>query len=99
MDSIFPITRFNRGEAGKIFAEVSEEGFTIVTKNGTPVCVLVKPEQYDEMVEMLEDYRLFFEAEKRMKDAEIEGFLSQEQVLNHHGISESDLIDVDVDIE
>ena len=100
MNSIVPITRFNRGEASKIFEEVSENGVKVVLKNNVPACVLVKPERYDEMVEMLEDYALFFEAEKRMKNAESNGFISQGQVLNELGIRESDLEDgIDVDVE
>jgi hypothetical protein len=52
------------------------------------------------MVEMLEDYALFFEAEKRMKNAESNGFISQELLLNELGIRESDLDDgVGVDLE
>jgi antitoxin StbD len=71
-----------------------------VLKNNVPACVLVKPERYEEMIEMLEDYALFFEAEKRMKNAVSKGFISQEQILNELGIRESDLDDeVDVDIE
>jgi antitoxin StbD len=100
MNSIVPITRFNRGEASKIFDEVSEIGVKIVLKNNVPACVLVNPERYEEMVEMLEDYALFFEAEKRMKNAESNGFISQELLLNELGIRESDLDDgVGVDLE
>ncbi|MDO8970022.1 MAG: hypothetical protein Q7U74_04985 [Saprospiraceae bacterium] len=99
IDSIVPITRFNRGEASKIFEEVSENGFKIVLKNNIPACVLVKPERYEAMVETLEDYALFFEAEKRMKNAESAGLISNEQVLKALGISESDLDDIDVDID
>jgi antitoxin StbD len=100
MSSIVPISRFNRGEASKIFDEVSENGVKVVLKNNVPACVLVTPERYEEMVEMLEDYALFFEAEKRMKNASSKGFISQQQVFDELGLSESDLDDgVDVDIE
>ena len=99
MDSIVPITRFNRGEASKIFDEVNAVGFKVVIKNNVPACVLVKPERYEEMVEMLEDYSLFFEAEKRMKKAEKDGFISHEQVLKELGLSETALDEVEVDIE
>ncbi len=43
MDSLVPVSRFNRGEAGKIFEEVSKYGTKIVLKNNTPACVLVSP--------------------------------------------------------
>ncbi len=99
LKGIIPITRFNRGEAGKIFDEVSETGMKVVLKNNTPVAVLITPEQYEEMVEMLEDYALYFEAEVRLRNAEAEKLLSHEQMLASLGIQESELNDVDVDIE
>ena len=89
----------NRGEASKIFEEVGEYGFKVVLKNNTPACVLVQPDRYEAMVEALEDYALFFEAEKRMKNADKEGFISSEDVLAGLGISESDVDDAGVEIE
>jgi len=99
MSTIVPISRFNRGEASKIFEEVNETGVKIVLKNNIPVGVIVEPEQYEAMVEMLEDYALFFEAEKRVKNAEVDEPVTREQVMKSLGISEADLDDVDVEIE
>lgn len=100
MNSIVPISRFNRGEASKIFDEVNETGVKIVLKNNVPACVLVDPQRYEEMIEMLEDYALFVEAEKRMKNAESKGFIPQDKVLSDLGISLADLDDdVEVEIE
>lgn len=100
MNRIIPISRFNRGEANKIFEEVKETGVKAVLKNNVRVGVIVEPEQYDAMIELLEDYALFFEAEERMKKAETEGFLSQEQVLKNHNITQADLDNMeDVEIE
>lgn len=99
MDAIVPITRFNRGEVSKIFDEVSESGFKVVLKNNAPACVLVQPDRYEAMVEALEDYALFFEAEKRMKNAESEGFTLSEQVHADLGINPADLDDIEVETE
>jgi len=99
MDAIVPITRFNRGEASKIFDEVNENGFKVVLKNNIPACVLVQPDRYEAMVEALEDYALYFEAEKRMKNAENEGFIPSERVYADLGINESDLDNIEVEIE
>jgi len=99
MNFFVPITRFNRGEASKIFDEVRKNGVKIVLKNDVPACVLVEPTKYDEMVRLLEDYELFFEAEKRMKNAETKGFLSHEDVMKRFGITEEELDDIDVEIE
>lgn len=100
MSQIVPITRFNRGEANKIFDELKDTGVKAVLKNNVRVGVLVEPEQYDDMVELLEDYAMFFEAERRMQKAETEGFFSQKEVMEHLHISQTDLDDnEDVEIE
>lgn len=99
INSIVPISRFNRGEANKIFDEVKENGVKFVVKNNVPECVLVRPERYEEMLEALEDYVLFFEAEKRRKQAEKTGFINSENVLDNLGISEDDFRDIEADIE
>ena len=99
MNAIIPITRFNRGEASKIFEEVNENGFKVVIKNNAPACVLVQPDRYEAMVEALEDYALYFEAEKRIKNSERDGFISSDRVMTNLGISESDLDDVEVEID
>ncbi len=99
MDTIVPITRFNRGEASKIFDEVNENGFKVVLKNNAPVCVLVNPERYQTMVDALEDYVLYFEAERRIVDAEKNGFLTEKQVMDALGVDDPDLEDIEVDID
>ena len=63
MKKIVPITRFNKGEANKIFDEVQSTGTKIVMKNNRPACVLVSPEQYESLIEMLSDYLLLAEAD------------------------------------
>lgn len=82
LESIVPITRFNKGEASKIFDEVNERGMKIVLKNNTPACVLLNPDKYESMIEALEDYALYFEAERRMESAKINGFVSEKDIMN-----------------
>lgn len=67
MDSLVPITRFNKGEASRIFEEVSKSGTKIVLKNNIPACVLMDPKQYNRLLEQLEDYSLALEAYRRME--------------------------------
>ena len=55
-DHIVPITRFNKGEANKIFDEVSRDGFRYVVKNNQVKCILISPEAYDKLMDELEDY-------------------------------------------
>ncbi len=97
MNSLIPISRFNRGEANKIFSEVNADGDKIVLKNNTPICVLLNPPYYEAIIDALEDYALFFEAENRTAGAET-GYISSEKVLTGLGITEADLEDVEVEI-
>ena len=100
MSSIVPITRFNRGEASKIFDEVEQCGVKFVLKNNDPVCVLIQPERYEEMVDALEDYALFFEAERRMHDPNSnKTAISHDSLLNELGISQAELDGIEVEIE
>jgi antitoxin StbD len=92
LNSIVPISRFNKGEASKIFEEVRETGFKIVFKNNTPACVLLTPENYEEMLNMIEDYKLLLEAEKRMANAKDEDFIPAAEVLSEFDISEEDTL-------
>lgn len=97
MKSIVPITRFNKGEASRIFEEVQAGGPKIVMKNNRPACVLMSPEKYESLMEMLSDYILREEAERRLAGSE--EILSQDEVMKSLGITQAELDDVDVEIE
>lgn len=99
MNSLIPISRFNKGEANKIFDEVRETGFKIVLKNNTPACVLITPENYEEMLEIIEDYKLLIEAEQRTVNSKEEDYISNDIVMSELGINLKDLEDIEVDIE
>lgn len=99
INAIVPISRFNKGEANKIFDEVKMSGYKIVMKNNTPACVLLTPERYEEMTEQLEDYALLMEAQKRMESPESADTLSEKMVLQHLGISEEELQSCEVELD
>lgn len=99
MNSFIPISRFNKGEASKIFKEVNESGFKIVLKNNTPTCILITPKAYEEMLETIENYRLFIETEKRMETTKPEDFISEEIVMQKLGITDVDLKNTEVEFE
>lgn len=95
ISALVPISRFNKGEASKIFEEVTK-GDKIVVKNNAPTCVLVDPKRYEDMVETLEDFALYYEAEQRLNNHE--DYLSEEEVMKSLGIKATDLEDIDVEI-
>lgn len=99
MNAMIPITRFNKGEAAKIFDEVETSGTKIVVKNNRPACVLVSPSQYESLMEILSDYALLAEAQKRLADNDDSGNISHEEMLKELGITDTDLNDIEVDIE
>jgi len=89
--SMVSISRFNKGEAGKIFDEVNKEGIKVVLKNNSPACVLLSPDVFEEIRETLEDYRLLVEAERRMEKSREEDYVSEADAMRELGISEDDL--------
>ena len=98
LNSIIPISRFNKGEAGKIFEEVSESGTKIVVKNNKPTCVLITPEKYEEMMETIENYYLLEEVDKRIKYAQNTDFVNQDEIMKEFNITKEDLEDIEVEI-
>lgn len=99
MKSIVPITRFNKGEANRIFDEVESSGTKIVMKNNRPACVLMSPGKYEALMEMLSDYIMQEEAEERMAHYDPYETVSQEEMMESLGLTQSDLDNVDVEIE
>ena len=99
MKSVVPITRFNKGEANRIFDEVEASGTKIVMKNNRPVCILMSPAQYETLMEMLSDYITREEAERRMIDYDPKESINQEEMMKSLGISPDELDDIEVEIE
>ena len=51
LNMLVPISRFNKGEANKIFEEVKRDGFKVVIKNNQPIGVIMAPELYESLLE------------------------------------------------
>ncbi|MBQ7158274.1 MAG: type II toxin-antitoxin system Phd/YefM family antitoxin [Treponema sp.] len=47
-----PISRLNKGEAGKIIDEVKADGVRVIVKNNVPECVMVSVEEYDRIMKL-----------------------------------------------
>lgn len=97
LDSIIPISLFNKGKANQIFSDVKKTGIRVVVKNNTPECVLLSPENYQKMIDEYEDAMLLNEALKRLSESAT--YISQEDILKKEGITVSDLNNVEVEIE
>ena len=99
MDSMIPITRFNRGEAGKIFEELRTSGCKVVVKNNIPACVMLTPELYQKIVDIIEDHYLLSIVEERA-ESDNDSTYSFEELLDEDGLTLADLDALeDVEIE
>ena len=98
-DHIVPITRFNKGEANKIFDEVSRDGFRYVVKNNQVKCILISPDAYDRLIDEIEDYYDAKWAEERLSQKSGET-ISMKEMAGKYSINEEDLKRIpDVKIE
>ena len=100
LQSLVPISQFNKGQAAKIFDRLHSERELIVLKNNQPSAIILSPEEYTRLTEIEENYFLLLEANKRMEDNGNHKTLSFDSVMSNLGISEDELLDTeDVDIE
>lgn len=100
LQSLVPISQFNKGQAAKIFDRLHSERELIVLKNNQPSAIILSPEEYTRLTEIEENYFLLLEANKRMEDNGNHKTLSFDSVMSNLGISEDELLDTeDVTIE
>jgi len=97
LDSIIPISRFNKGEASRIFSDVKKFGTRIVVKNNVPECILMSPQSYQQMMDEYEDAILAAEAEKRLSQKV--KYSNHEDIMKKFELSEADLDDIEIDLE
>ena len=100
LQSLVPISQFNKGQAAKIFDRLQSERELIVLKNIQPSAIILSPEEYTRLTEIEEDYFLLLEANKRMEENGSNKTISFDSVMSNLGISEEELVDTEaVDIE
>ena len=85
------ISQFNRGLAGKIFADVKSNGPKVVMKNNEAEVVLLPPDQYVELMELLNDYELLTVAAERLERYDPSSLISEEEMDRRLNISQEDL--------
>lgn len=85
------ISLFNRGLAGKIFADVKRTGAKVVMKNNVPEVVLMSPDEYVRLMDEVNDARLLTIATERMAHFNPATTISQEEMNRRLGITDADL--------
>lgn len=100
LQSLVPISQFNKGQAAKIFDRLHSEKELIVLKNNQPSAVILSPEEYARLTEIEENYFLLLEANRRIEENGDKKTVSLDSVMDHLGISKEELLDAeDADIE
>ena len=90
LDTLVPITQFNRGQASRIFDRLHSKSRLIVLKNNQPAAIILSPSEFQRLSEIEEDYTLLLEATRRLKEYS-SSTSSREDVMSELGISEADL--------
>ncbi len=91
MENIVPVSRFNRGEAVKIFEDLKNTGAKVVMKNNAPVSVIMSPEDYQRLMEERENMELLLEAQERSKKSENRKMYSLDEIMKQNGISRTEI--------
>lgn len=95
-----PISQFNRGLAGKIFSDVKKNGSKVVMKNNSPEVVLVSPDEYIQIMDELNDYKLLTIAIERMANYDPSTLISEDEMRRRLGITQEELDSIgDVEFE
>jgi PHD/YefM family antitoxin component YafN of YafNO toxin-antitoxin module len=91
LNSLVSITQFNKGQASKIFERLKREKQLVVLKNNEPSAVILSPDEYSRISEIVEDYNLLNLAEKRMENNNLKNTFSESDVMARLGITEEDI--------
>ena len=91
IESTVPISQFNRGLAGQIFSEVKKNGPKVVIKNNEAEVVMLAPDEYVQIMDMLNDYELLTVAMERMEHYDPSTIVSEEEMNRELGITQEEL--------
>ena len=86
-----PISQFNRGLAGQIFSDVKKNGPKVVMKNNEAEVVLLPPQEYVELMDILNDYELLSLAMERMERYDPSALISEEEMDRRLGLTQEEL--------
>jgi len=99
LNSLVPITQFNKGKASKIFDRVKTERQLVVLKNNAPSAIILSPEEYERLSEIEENYYLLSLAESRLNNNSAKS-ISADEFMRELGITQEDVDNAeDVEIE
>lgn len=91
LQSLIPISQFNKGQASKIFDRLHTEKELIVLKNNQPSAIILSPEEYTRLTEIEEDYMLFLQADRRLEENGSKACIPMEKLMADLGIGAEEL--------
>ena len=95
IENTVSISMFNKGLAGKIFADVRAFGAKVVMKNNAPECVLLSPDEYIKLMDEVNDARLLALATTRMNQFDASLLVSQATVDAEFGFTKEKLAEIE----
>ena len=95
IENTVSISMFNKGLAGKIFADVRNFGAKVVMKNNAPECVLLSPDEYIKLMDEVNDARLLALATTRMNQFDPSRLVSQSTVDAEFGFTKEKLAEIE----
>jgi len=99
LKQVVPISRFNKGEASRIFDEVKQEGVKVVIKNNDPICVLISIDKFLDLEEKMENMQLLTEALQRENVAKGSLMIKYADLIKEYNFSDEELAAAEVEIE
>lgn len=100
MDSLVPISLFNKGQATKIFNRLKNTKELFVLKNNKPSAVILSPEEYTRLTDIEENYILLLEATSRLEENGNKPGIPMGDLMTELGIREEELEGTeDIEIE
>ncbi len=91
-ETTVPLSAFNDGKAGEIFAEVRHSGTRLVVgDDDSPVCMIVPPETYIRMSGEFYDRGAMAVAGERLNHIDRSRLVSEEEFDKRFGFTEEDL--------
>lgn len=91
LDSIVPISDFNRGKASAAFKRVSSGAPIVVMKHNTPSYVIMEIDDYLEAAEAEEDLELLSLAVSRARNFDPSKCISLEDLMDKYGITQEEI--------
>ena len=95
IENTVSISMFNKGLAGKIFADVRNFGAKVVMKNNAPECVLLSPDEYIKLMDEVNDARLLALATSRASHFDTSLLVSQAAVDAEFGFTKEKFAEIE----